>query len=431
MRVGSSSEWGLAILLLLIAVACGSDEDGGESATSGGASSSGGAGAGATGGGSTAGSGGSAAGSPGAGGATASSGGSAGPGGVGGGPSGVWSMGYYASWQANDYPVSAIEWSGLTHVAMAFYMPDSDGSLELLGGNPGVAAALVDAAHANGVLAVASIGGADSANAFRSASAAGTLDAFVANLVDLLDDPGYDGIDIDWEPLEVSDEATAIELATRLRTARANVLLTIPVGYVNPNVPADVSGYAAIADAYDQLNIMSYGMAGAWQGWNSWHSSAIYQTNAATPLSIDSTVNIYVDAGVPVSKLGLGIGGYGLCYSEPVTGPDQPLGGATILASDGTMSYANIMTRYYDESARHWDSLARVPYLSFESPQAPDGCTYISYDDAESIAEKAAYLESRGLGGVILWQINEAYLPGQAAGRRSPLLSALHDSLIE
>jgi chitinase len=38
---------------------------------------------------------------------------------------------------------------------------------------------------------------------------------------------------------------------------------------------ADLSGFAAIAAVYDQLNIMSYGMAGAWSGWKSWHSSAL------------------------------------------------------------------------------------------------------------------------------------------------------------
>jgi chitinase len=103
---------------------------------------------------------------------------------------------------------------------------------------------------------------------------------------------------------------------------------------------------------YDQLNIMSYGQAGAWSGWKSWHSSALYQTDSATPTSIDSSVKLYLAAGVPAAKLGIGIGFYGLCYSSPVTGPDQALNGSTLVASDGTISYANIMTKYYSASAR-------------------------------------------------------------------------------
>jgi chitinase len=106
-------------------------------------------------------------------------------------------MGYYASWKASQYPTDAIEWSGLTHIAMAFYLPNQDGSLSLLGGNPEVASEVVSAAHAHGVLAVASIGGADSADGFRQATASSTLEAFLTHLLALLQEDGYDDIDID------------------------------------------------------------------------------------------------------------------------------------------------------------------------------------------------------------------------------------------
>jgi chitinase len=230
--------------------------------------------------------------------------------------------------------------------------------------------------------------------------------------------------------MDKSDEPAVIDIANRIRKAKPSALLTIPIGEINVNLPVDLSNYAAIAAAYDQLNIMSYGQAGAWQGWKSWHSSALYHTDSATPTSIDSTVARYLIAGVPAAKLGIGIGFYGLCYTSPVTGPDQALNGSTVGASDGTMSYANIMTKYWSESARKWDDLARVPYLSFSSPHAPDSCTYISYDDEESIAEKGAYVKAKGLGGVIQWEINEGYLPAAPAGQRSPLLKAIHDNVL-
>ena len=114
-----------------------------------------------------------------------------------------------------------------------------------------------------------------------------------------------------------------------------------------------------------------------------------------------------------------------------MTGPDQALNGSTLLASDGAISYVNIMTTYYSASARQWDSLARVPYLSFATAQAPDGCTYITYDDEQSIAEKGTYVKSKGLGGVIQWELNEGYLPSAAAGLRNPLLKAIHDNVLQ
>jgi chitinase len=365
------------------------------------------------------------------GGATGATGGSAGARSLDGGiTSGAWSMGYYASWAPDQYPIPEIEWSGLTHIAMAFYLPNQDGSMTLAGGNPQLAINLIAAAHANGVKAIASIGGADSQSGFQAATASGSVASFAANLVSLVTTTGYDGIDIDWEPMDKTDEPAVIDIANRIRKAKPGALLTIPIGAINVNLGADLSGFPTIAAAYDQLNIMSYGQAGAWSGWKSWHSSALYQTDSATPISIDSTVKLYLAAGVPAAKLGIGIGFYGLCYSSPVTGPDQALNGSTLLASDGTISYANIMTNYYSASARQWDSLARVPYLSFSAPHAPDGCTYISYDDEQSIAEKGTYLKAKGLGGVIEWELNEGYLSSAAAGQRNPLLKAIHDNVL-
>jgi chitinase len=339
-------------------------------------------------------------------------------------------MGYYASWAPEQYPISEIEWSGLTHIAMAFYLPKQDGSMSLAGGDAKLATDLVAAAHAHGVKAIASIGGADSQTGFKQATASATVATFASNLVSLLTTTGYDGIDIDWEPMDKADEPAVIDLANRIRKANPGALLTLPIGAINVNLGADLSGFAAIAAVYDQLNIMSYGMAGPYSGWKSWHSSALYHTDSATPMSIDSTVKLYLAATVPAAKLGIGIGFYGLCYSSPVTAPDQALNGSTLVASDGTISYASIMKNYYSAGARQWDGLARVPYLSFTSAHAPDGCTYISYDDEQSIAEKGAYVKAKGLGGVIQWELNEGYLPSAAAGQRNPLLKAIHDSVL-
>jgi chitinase len=340
-----------------------------------------------------------------------------------------WSMGYYASWAPDQYPIAEIEWSGLTHIAMAFYLPQQDGSMTLAGGNPKLATELIAAAHTNGVKAVASIGGADSQTGFKQATASGTVATFANNLVALLT-AGYDGIDIDWEPMDKADEPAVIDVANRIRKAKPTALLTIPIGEINVNIPPDISGFPAIAAVYDQLNIMSYGQAGAWSGWKSWHSSALYHTDSATPTSIDSTIKLYLDAKVPAAKLGIGIGFYGLCYSPPVTGPDQALNGATLIASDGTISYANIMANYYSTSTRKWDDLAKVPYLTFASAHAPDGCGYISYDDEQSIAEKGAYVKAKGLGGVIQWELNEGYLKSAPAGQRNPLLKAIADTVL-
>ncbi|HLK36845.1 MAG TPA: hypothetical protein VKU41_08850 [Polyangiaceae bacterium] len=63
--------------------------------------------------------------------------------------------------QQGTYPANAIDWPALTQLAVAFYAPQADGSLdETLGldatAGPALAAELVAAAHAHGVKAIAS-----------------------------------------------------------------------------------------------------------------------------------------------------------------------------------------------------------------------------------------------------------------------------------
>ena len=351
--------------------------------------------------------------------------------------SGLWSMGYYAAYDSTSYPVSAIEWAGMTHIAVAFYSPTPTGAFDesLSQGSAAqgttLGHAIVTAAHAHGVKAVASLGGADSRTQFLAATASGVRDTFVGSIVKLATDYGYDGIDFDWESLETADEPVLVDVMQKVRQRAPGLLLTIPVGIININTLGDLSGYAAMAAAADQLNIMSYGAAGAWQGWKSWHSSALYQQDSATPMSVDSSVKAYVAAGVPKAKLGIGIGFYGLCYTPPVTGPDQALNGATVAASDGDISYANIMTSYYSASAAQWDAFARVPYLSFAKATGPMGCGYISYDDDRSIGEKGAYVKAQGLGGVIMWEINEGYIATAPAGQRNPLLTSIQQHVLQ
>jgi chitinase len=351
----------------------------------------------------------------------------------GGAPTGLWVMGYYSSWDTNSYPVAQIDWSGLTHIATAFNLPDGNGGVAALGSiDPELARSVVSAAHAAGKKALASIGGSGSATVFEGSTAQVNLASFVDNLKTLVTTLGYDGLDLDWEGGPASDQALTLALVQALRAAMPSVLITMPVGVENNNLPDDLSIYGTLAPLLDQINIMSYGMSGAWQGWKSWHSSPLHwNKDSSTPVGIDNTVAAYLAANVPPSKLGVGSGFFGECYSSPVTAPDQPLAGAQVVAGDGVMSYAHIMSAYYSASAHQWDSTASVPYLSFSASQSPEGCTYVTYEDAESIAAKAAWVKSNGLGGIIIWTINEGYLASAPSGQQSPLLDAMRTGFLQ
>ena len=145
-----------------------------------------------------------------------------------------------------------------------------------------------------------------------------------------------------------------------------------------------------------------------------------------SPTAVDVSIRLgylAAPANVPASKLGMGIAFYGNCWHD-VTGPRQD--GGSISDSDGTMSYANIATKYPVATKRFWDTLAHVPYLSSATPMGPQSCNFVSYDDEQSIAEKGAYARAKGLGGVIIWTISQGHVAALPAGQRDPLLSAVH-----
>jgi chitinase len=128
---------------------------------------------------------------------------------------------------------------------------------------------------------------------------------------------------------------------------------------------------------------------------------------------------------VPAAKLGIGIPFYGVCW-RGVTGPNQTSGTMTIVADDNVMSYRAIMASYYNAGARKWDDVAKMGYLSFASPFGPQGCQFVTYDDAQSIAAKGAYVRSAGLGGAIVWTINQGHL---GAGS-DPVLRATYEAIV-
>jgi chitinase len=114
-----------------------------------------------------------------------------------------------------------------------------------------------------------------------------------------------------------------------------------------------------------------------------------------------------------------------------VTGPAQPLGGSQVAASDGTMSYRNIMGSYYTAAAYHYDSAADVPYLTLAGNNAQK-CTFVSYEDATSIAAKGAWVKAQGLGGTIIWTISEGYIAsGATVQAQNPLLEAMKTAFLQ
>jgi chitinase len=336
-------------------------------------------------------------------------------------------IGYYVGYERDDMPPDEIEWDAMTHIAVGTVLPRSNGSLNFaldLGSEAEgkeLARDLAQRADDNGVVPILMIGGAGAHNGFKNA-ASDNLATFVNNLVDAMNDLGFDGFDLDWEPMDGGDEKPFKNLVFALRNARPDAVLTVPAAPININFPEVPGVYAQVAPFVDLISIMTYNMEGAYDGWDSWHSSALFGATESTPTSVEASVGAFLDAGVPADKLGVGVGFFGDCWSAPVTGPGQAIGGAEIVATDSEMSFTRIKAEYYTLAASEFDNTARVPFLSYGAPHGAKQCTYITYEDENSIQQKAAFALDQGLNGAIVWTINQGHDRTKPSGQRDALL---------
>ncbi len=346
-----------------------------------------------------------------------------------------WVQGYYVGYEHDLYPIAEVDFSAITHLMVGRVRPLADGNItydfDIDNTNgPVWAHAAIAAAHAAGRKAILMLGGAGEIDGWRGAASAANRSLFVINLIEMYEDYQFDGFDLDWEPLEAGDHADFIALAQALHNARPNLILTVPLNWINSNVAGTPNPFLGqIAPLFNRINIMTYDMAGAWEGWKSWHNSALHGETANTPSSVSSSVAYFLASGVPAAKLGIGSAFYGDCW-QGVTAPHQD--GGSISTSDGTMSYANIITNYYapNPARRVWDATAHVPYLSSATAFGSAQCNFVTYEDAQSLADKGAYARDQGLGGLIIWTISQGHFANKPVGQRDPLLDAVRTAFL-
>lgn len=342
-----------------------------------------------------------------------------------------WVMGYYVGYLKDVYPLDAVNWDALTHVVIGAAVPRADGSVDTTFfldnvEGPIWARSVVERAHTHDRRAVLMLGGADTRDLFASAASAVYRERFVREISRLVDDYGFDGVDIDWEPLHASDGPDLFALAQELKLKRTSLELSIPVGPVNTNDPSRtiLPFISYISSVFDKINIMTYGMNGGWADWDSWHDGALYGETTSSPMTVDASFRAYRNANLSPSKLGLGIGFFGSCM-RGVTGPKQKSPEMQIVGAETEMSYSSVISDYYHPNLARWDDKAKVPYLASSVPFGRLKCTYVTYENEKSIAAKADYFHLHQIGGVIIWNINEGYLASAPPGERDPLMDAI------
>jgi GH18 family chitinase len=383
---------------------------------------------------------------------------------------GKWVTAYYGSyfWDVPDYQrPEHVDMTAMTHFVFARIGPGGG----RMGGEPGtilpgggtaqtdrsqgpgapanqtVEEYMVARAHAAGVKALIMLGGAGDEEGFRASTAAAVRTQFVNRLVEYLVQKDYDGIDLDWEGVTSAADQAALEaLARELRSAANShpryqdspVIITYPAGMLNMNIDQVSEHSVRLAGLVDQFNVMSYGAGWFGSGWESTVSAPLTGYSPARPMDIASTVQAYVDAGIPREKIGMGIGFYGISYRPPFSGPGMSTEGYDLSywdTNDVRWNYAMLHKYGYLSQGNYvWDSATQTGYRSYPGGyEAPgrNAVGYVSYEDARSITAKGAWARStapgQGVGGTIVWLLNY----GTTDGQNNPLMAAVKRAFLD
>jgi chitinase len=235
----------------------------------------------------------------------------------------------------------------------------------------------------------------------------------------------FDGIDIDWEypvsgglasnSYDPSDKQNFTLLMKEFRTQldalaavnKRRYYLTAAVGSgvdkIRNTEPGPYSSYL------DWVNIMSYDFHGGWETVGPTNfQSALYGDSAAPETgdlikyNINDAVTALVAAGMPKSKIIVGIPFYGRGWKGVKAGPKgDGLYQAATSPAAGT----------YEAGVDDYKVLVQKRATRYVHPVTKqlwsyDGNEFWSYDDPAVINTKSAYVKAQGLGGMFSWSLD-------------------------
>jgi len=158
-----------------------------------------------------------------------------------------------------------IKWDAITHMIYFALAIDSDGSMKSnldpsakQNFNSDRLEAIVPAAHANDTYILFSVGGAGNGPEFSEAIRPENHQRFFSTIKNIITTYGFDGVDIDMEPIRSSDEQNYREFIKGLRAELEEIttnagnrpLLTAAAIDLKPQL------FTSLDDYFDQINMM-------------------------------------------------------------------------------------------------------------------------------------------------------------------------------
>ncbi|MFG2824243.1 glycoside hydrolase family 18 protein [Kitasatospora sp. NPDC048365] len=229
----------------------------------------------------------------------------------------------------------------------------------------------------------------------------------------------FDGIDIDWEypggggdagnvvrpedgrnyTLLMQEFRRQLDALSGRRGPHYLLTAAVPAG----EAKADQLEIPKVAKSVDWLNLMTYDLHGPWESLGPTNHQANLYTDPADMatsngrLSADRVVRHYLDKGLPPKKAVLGVPFYGYGWTGVQAGDKFGLyQAATGLARGGNLPYNQIKDL---PGTVHYDRAHGATWKY-------DGTEFWSYDTPELLTRKAEYTRCQGLGGVMVWALD-------------------------
>ncbi len=262
--------------------------------------------------------------------------------------------------------------------------------------------------HVDGVVSIGGWGADGFSDACLTEEGRKTL---ADSLLQMIDDCGFVGIDVDWEYPGVSgtgivsreeDVENWYALLTLLREgldAREALhgreyILSVALGAGENHMK--VLDPARLAPLLDQAVVMAYDLC----GFNrmTGHHAGLYP-NENRSMSGAKAVRTLMDGGFPAEKILLGIPAYGRVWRQ-VSGGGDGLDQRANTSGNKTISFDEILRLEKDGYTRYYDEKARAAWWF-------DGSTFVSGEDDQSIAYKGSWIVENGLQGAAVWQYTQ------------------------
>jgi chitinase len=318
---------------------------------------------------------------------------------------------YYYGDKGNTLPYSAVNipYKQLTHIIHANISPAPEGD-----GTLGVPTTFLEP----GVKVLVSVGGPPYLFADINADAA-LRTTFAQNLAAFAIANGYDGVDFDYEvPYDQTEAENFTLLIQALRADLPAGQYLISAAISSSPGSYGVYDFTGMIPLLDFFNVMTYDFHGPWTN-HSGHNSPLY----LSPLDPGqegslktSTDNFLFQFGVPAAQINLGTAFYG--YGFDVDGLWYFCG----CQETQSFTYVQVQQLFADGGwAQQVDSLADAPYAT--NPNT-NHSGFLTYDTPASTELKVEYaLETRGLGGVFMWELSQDY-----DGKTQPLMTAMYNA---